>query len=101
MNVDKRLLEKARIVEDRAWMWRDAEHVPHWSFTKPDAAVKSLEYMRVLSRQEVDKIAGEGVDVQQYINSLLRTIEGQRKHIANLEKTVERYSEAMEDDGNV
>lgn len=48
---------------------------------QPDA----VEYMRVLSRQEVDKIAGEGVDVQQYINSLLRTIEGQRRHINRLE----------------
>lgn len=45
---------------------------------------QAAEYMRVLSRQEVEKLAGDGVDVQQYLNSLLRTIEGQRRSIANL-----------------
>ncbi len=49
------------------------------------------EYMRVLSRQEVDELAGEGVDTQQYINSLRRTIEGQRKHIASLERRCREY----------
>lgn len=70
---------------DRCWIWRDSFHYPKVSFAKPDPKVHpSVEYMRVLSRQEVDKIAGEGVDVQQYINSLLRTIEGQRRHIGRL-----------------
>jgi hypothetical protein len=47
---------------------------------------QAVEFMRVLSRQEVDKLANdaEGVDAMQWINSLLRTIEGQRKHIARL-----------------
>jgi len=41
--------------------------------------------MRVLSRQEVEKLASsEGVDVMQMVNSQLRTIEGQRRHIARL-----------------
>ena len=49
------------------------------------------EYMRILSREEIDELAGEGVDTQQYINSLMRTIEGQRKHIASLERRCREY----------
>lgn len=72
---------------DRCWIYRDGYHYAQVTFDKPDRRLypTAVEYMRVLSRQEVDKIAGEGVDVQQYINSLLRTIEGLRRHIARLE----------------
>jgi hypothetical protein len=73
---------------DRCWIYRDGFHYAQVTFTKPDRRLypNAVEYMRVLSRQEVDKIAGEGIDVQQYINSLLRTIEGQRRTIATLKR---------------
>ena len=72
---------------DRCWIYRDGYHYAQVTFTKPDTRLypTAVEYMRVLSRQEVDKIAGEGIDVQQYINSLVRTIEGQRRHIERLQ----------------
>lgn len=70
---------------ERVWVFRDQSDVLRVKLTKPDPPYQGVEYMRVLSRQEVDKLATEGVDTQQYINSLLRTIEGQRKHITQLQ----------------
>ena len=87
---EKRSGRDERSGADRCWIWRDSFHYPKVSFTRPDPKVHpSVEYMRVLSRQEVDKIAGEGIDVQQYINSLLRTIEGQKRQIASMQRRVE------------
>jgi hypothetical protein len=73
-----------RTVVDRVWIWPNERGGLCVSITKPPES-HAVEYMRVLSRHEVEKLAGEGVDVQQYINSLLRTIEGQRRHIARLQ----------------
>ncbi len=72
-----------RTLPERVWVGQDTigSLVIYWKM--PDHR-QAVEFMRVLSRQEVDKLVGDGVDVQQYINSLLRTIEGQRKHIARL-----------------
>lgn len=72
---------------ERCWIWRDGYHYPQVSFTKPNPAIhKSVEYMRVLSRQEVEKLhSNEGVDTMQLINSLNRTIDGQRRHLTRLE----------------
>lgn len=78
----------ANLTEGRCWIWWDEEHRAQVSFTKPLPRHEAVEYMRVLSRQEVEKIAGEGIDVQQYINSLLRQIEGQRRHIDRLVSTM-------------
>ena len=72
----------------RVWVWWEGRD-PRIGFTKPLPRHQAVEYMRVLSREEVEKLAGgEGVDTQQYINSLLRTIEGQRRHIETLVKTM-------------
>jgi hypothetical protein len=76
--------EDKRSMPDKVWVGRDAIGGLMIYPRLPDHR-QAIEYMRVLSRQEVDKIAGDGIDVQQYINSLLRTIEGQRRHIARLE----------------
>ena len=71
---------------DRVWVGRDAIGGLMIYWKMPDHR-QAVEFMRVLSRQEVDKLANdrEGVDAGQWINSLLRTIEGQRRHIARLE----------------
>lgn len=84
--------DRSRLI-DRVWIWPDELGSLYASVTRPPKA-DAVEYMRVLSRREVDKLAGDGVDVQQYINSLLRTIEGQRRHIARLNKDV---TEAVRD----
>ena len=69
---------------DRVWVWWEGRE-PRIGFTKPLPRYNAVEYMRVLSRQEVEKLASsEGVDVMQMVNSQLRTIEGQRRHIARL-----------------
>lgn len=81
---------------DRCWIYRDGYHHAQVTFTKPDTRLypTAVEYMRVLSRQEVEKLAGgEGVDTQQYINSLLRTIEGQRRHIRELQAQLPKAEE--------
>ena len=72
-----------RTLPERVWVGQDAIGGLMIYPRLPDHR-QAVEFMRVLSRQEVDKLVGDGVDVQQYINSLLRTIEGQRKHIARL-----------------
>jgi hypothetical protein len=75
--------QKQARTDGRVWVWYDEHEFMHASFTKPIHA--AVEYMRVLSRAEVDKLASyEGVDTLQLINSLHRTIDGQRKHIARL-----------------
>ena len=73
---------------DRCWIWRDGYHYPQVSFTKPESHIKSVEYMRVMTRAEMEKAAGgeEGVDLMQMINSMQRTIEGQRKTINRMAK---------------
>jgi len=57
-------------------------------FRERPKTIQAVEYMRVLSRQEVEKIAGDGIDVQQYLNSLLRQIDGQRREINRLKETL-------------
>lgn len=86
-STDERV-EKQRLPEE-CWIWRRPDHHLEVNFTRPPDVHEAVKYMRVMSRQEVDKIAGEGVDVQQYINSLLRTIEGQKRHIASMQRRVE------------
>ena len=74
------------LVMDRVWVGRDAIGGLMIYPTRPDHG-QAVEYMRVLSRAEVEKLANdEGVDSMQLINSLHRTIEGQRKHIARLQR---------------
>jgi hypothetical protein len=68
---------------ERVWVWLEGEAIRAHAGVRPHP--EAVEYMRVLSRHEVEKLSGdEGVDTQQLINSLYRTIEGQRKHIARL-----------------
>lgn len=81
-------MTEAHRTEDPAneyvWVWWEGRE-PRIGFTKPLPRHSAVKYMRVLTREEIDKLAGgEGVDTQQYINSLLRTIEGQRRHIGRL-----------------
>lgn len=73
---------------DSVWIWRDNFGLLFYGDKRPER-IECIEYMRVLSRQEVEKISGEGIDVQQYLNSLLRQIEGQKRHIATLTRKVE------------
>jgi hypothetical protein len=72
---------------DRVWVGRDAIGGLLVYPKLPDHR-QAAEYMRALTRPEVEKLAPEGIDVQQYLNSLLRTIEGQRKHIARLQEQI-------------
>lgn len=75
---------------ERVWVGRDAIGGLMIYPRMPDHR-QAVEYMRVLSREEVEKLANdtEGVDPMQWINSLLRTVEGQRKHIAALNRKLE------------
>jgi hypothetical protein len=85
---------------DRVWVRLNERDSLVVSITKPPEP--AIEYMRVLSRAEVEKLASyEGVDLRQLLNSLHRTIDGQKKHIARLEATCQQYADAMEEDGNV
>ena len=89
---EPRLPTDERSGADRCWIYRDGYHYAQVTFTKPDTRLypTAVEYMRVLSRQEVEKLASdEGVDVMQMVNSLHRTVEGQRKHIADLQRKIE------------
>jgi hypothetical protein len=74
----------------RCWIYRDSYHYAQVSFSKPDAKLypTAVEYMRVLSREEVEKLAFSeaGVDPMQLINSLHRTIDGQRRDINMLKE---------------
>ncbi len=76
-----------RGLPDRVWIGKDDIGLLFYGVKRPEIG-EPIEYMRVLSRKEVEKLASdwqEGADVQQYINSLVRTIEGQKRHIATLE----------------
>jgi hypothetical protein len=89
---DKRLDERSGA--ERCWIWRDSYHYPQVAFSKPDPKVRpSVEYMRVLSRDEVEKLAysESGVDSMQLINSLHRTIDGQRREINRMRTEIEKY----------
>ena len=89
---EQRAKRDERSGADRCWIYRDGYHYAQVTFTKPDKRLypTAVEYMRVLSRQEVEQLANsEGVDVMQMVNSQLRTIEGQRKHIATLQRKIE------------
>lgn len=79
--------EDRRNMPERVWIGQDTVGLLFYGPHRPERG-EAVEYMRVLSRQEVDKLAGEGIDVQQYINSLLRTIEGQKRHISRLVTTL-------------
>jgi len=90
LSADQRVRDE-RSGADRCWIWRDSQHYPHVAFTKPEKIHPSVEYMRVLTRGEVERLANdtEGVDAMQMINSLHRTIEGQRKHIKRLQEQLQ------------
>lgn len=85
MTDDPRLLPTEQKHVDRVWLWWEGREL-RADFAKPRLLNGvAVEYMRVLSRKEVEKLASdEGVDVMQMVNSLHRTVEGQRKHIARL-----------------
>lgn len=92
ISTDRQTGRDERSGADRCWIWRNVFHETCVSFSRPDPkAHPSVEYMRVLSRQEVDRLynGAEGVDVMQLVNSLHRQIEGQRRHIANLTRKLE------------
>jgi hypothetical protein len=68
---------------DRVWIWKEGQETRAAEGPRPRP--EAIEYMRVMSRQEMEKLAGdEGVDVQQMLNSMQRTIDGQRANIARL-----------------
>ena len=76
---------------DRVWIWWEGRE-PRIGFTKPLPRHNAVEYMRVLSRHEVEQLASsEGVDVMQMVNSQLRTIEGQRRHISTLQRRLDEF----------
>lgn len=78
---------------ERVWVWRDAGGALRCaSGARPAAA--AVEYMRVMSRDEVEGLAlREGCDSQQFLNSVRRTIEGQRREIARLNAKVAALTE--------
>lgn len=84
---DQRLYSQRAKLPDRVWVGKDAIGGLMIYPRLPDHRQAS-EYMRVMTRQEVEEFAEslEGVDPMQLINSLNRTIEGQRKHIARLQE---------------
>ena len=110
---------KAHRSEDRSiWVVLDEQGLPaHATIHKQmahdhinDAIDKDLdeagrwvvrEYMRVLSRQEVERLLNseDGCDARKYIKSLERQVEGQRKHIARLEaeKKAHRCHHALDE----
>lgn len=72
---------------ERVWVWRDANGATQCLIgARPND--DAVEYMRVMSREEVEKLAfsEEGIDPQQLINSMTRTIEGQRRDINRLKE---------------
>jgi hypothetical protein len=86
---DRRTYGERASMPEHVWVGRDAIG-GLMVYPKLPEHRQAVEYMRVLSREEVEKLAnGEGVAVQQYINSLVRQIEGQRRHIAELNKKLE------------
>lgn len=92
LSEDRRTYRDERNGADRCWIWRDGYHYPQVSFSRPDPKVRpSVEYMRVLSRDEIDRLwqSQEGVDAMQLVNSLMRTVEGQRKHIRRLQEQLQ------------
>jgi hypothetical protein len=93
MTEEQRPKRDERSAADRCWIYRDGFHYAQVTFAKPDARLypTAVEYMRVMSRQEVEKLANsEGVDVMQMVNSQLRTIEGQRREIRRLNEALRR-----------
>lgn len=90
---EKRLDERSGAA--RCWIWRDSYHYAQVSFSKPDPKLypTAVEYMRVLSREEVEKLAFSeaGVEPMQLINSLHRTIDGQRREINRMRTEIEKY----------
>lgn len=82
------------LVPDRVWVGMDAIGGLVLYRDQP-AHRAAIEYMRVLSRQEVDRLYNEGVDVMQLVNSLHRQIEGQRKHINLLEQRIAGLQEEV------
>lgn len=90
---EKRLDERSGA--QRCWIWRDSHHYAQVSFSKPDPKLypTAVEYMRVLSREEVEKLAFSeaGAEPMQLINSLHRTIDGQRREINRMRTEIEKY----------
>lgn len=86
---------------DRCWIYRDGYHYAQVAFSRPDPKLypTAIEYMRVLSRAEVDKLwqSQEDVDGLQLVNSLMRTVEGQRKHIARLQQELKEAESEKRD----
>jgi len=84
-------LSEDQRLPDQCWIWRRPDHHLEVNFTKPPDVHHAVKYMRVLSRDEVERqAADDGVDVQQMINSLRRTIEGQRREIRGLNEALRR-----------
>jgi hypothetical protein len=84
---ERRERKDERSGADRCWIWRDGHHYAQVSFTRPDPKLHaSVEYMRVLSRPEVERAASgeDGVDSMQLINSLHRRVENQLREINRL-----------------
>jgi hypothetical protein len=80
--------ERFGLSVDRIWVWNQGGETRAQAGPRP--CNEACEYMRVLSRREIEKLAGDGVDVQQFINSLLRTTDGQRQQISALRKNIEQ-----------
>ncbi len=100
---DQRAKRDERSGADQCWIYRDSYHYPQVTFTRPDPRIYpgAVEYMRVLTKGEVEKLLNseEGCDTRQYIKSLERQVEGQRKHIARLEaeKKAHRCHHALDE----
>jgi len=97
---EEKRIKDERNGAERCWIYRDGYHYAQVTFTKPDPRLypTAVEYMRVLSRHEVERqAADEGVELQQLMNSLHRTVDGQRRHITSLQEDNAALSNAVED----
>jgi hypothetical protein len=57
--------------------------------------VDRVTLLEAAPRKVADEAAAEGIDVIALLNAKMKTIEGQRKHIATLEKKLKAYESSV------
>lgn len=80
---------------DRVWVGRDAIGGLLVYPKSPDHG-QAAEYMRLLTRQQLTKLAEtEGVELDAYATTLYRICESQQRHIAHLQERIARLHELV------
>lgn len=78
---------------DRCWIYRDGYHYAQVTFDKPDVRLypTAVEYMRVMSWKEIEKLAArEGIEADRYVSVLHARSEIQRREIARLNEALRK-----------